>query len=292
MNVNIQVSRPFIFTRPCIDFDWPGLYGLDMEHILQTNDVQGLQQIIPSLVYGDIYSSLQNAGVSSEVIELAQLQQFLAQWLLYLQEQYGLALEQAHTFPPNVGALRELQLERERLKHELAKERAAIQTDKMLLRLASVKPDSLGSLHRCQVCSKVFAEHEFLRQHYEKYHPGVSIPRPPIPYQKAPHVHHCCHHLEPQAPQEPTQPLPPPLPKPHVQVEDVGTQRTPMVATSSLPMRDTLPPTPVLAAKEPAPILPSVETAVQLEPADSLASPSIDIFADYEDADMLRAYLT
>lgn len=293
MNVNIQVSHPFVFTRPYIDFDWPTLYGLDMEAILRTNDVLTLQNIVPSLVYGDILSSLQNAGVSIEIIELAQLQQFLAQWLLYLQEQYSLALQHANSFPPNTAALKELQLERDRLKQELARERAAIQTDKMLLRLATVKPDSLGSLHRCQVCNKVFAQYDFLRQHYEKYHPDSPLPPPPIPYQKAPHVHHCCHHQVQEAPPKESQaPLPPPPPpKIQVEVEDVGTQRTPATITS-LPLRDTLPPTPLLAIKDPVPTLPSVETAVQLEPNDALSSPSIDIFADYEDADMLRAYLS
>jgi len=210
-----QPTRPFVFQQPHRPVNWQELAGMDVERVLQEGDVQGFDRIADSLVYGDMYEELRASGLPRWAIKFCQLQQYFSQYLLYANQEmtaYIAELLKRNTYEqPYREALQEIR----RLRQALALEQQKRQSDNMLLRLASVKPELIETLPRCLECGKAFGDYKFLVEHYRRRHPTAPIPRPPLPnLAPPPAVCTCCCHHKPEPPPPKKEPTPPPPPPP------------------------------------------------------------------------------
>lgn len=222
-NITLTPSAPFMFQRPYKPFNWQSLVGMDVERVLQENDIVGFDPILDSLIYGDMHSELAG-NVPSWAVKVYQLQQYLAQYLIYTQEQLRLYIAQLLERPDYADELARARARINQLERELQLERQKRQSDNMLLRLASVKPELLETLPRCLECGKAFGDYKFLVNHYHKRHPGCRIPPPPLPNLVPPQQPcQCCCHVVVQSPPKPPPrsptPEPPPSKDPSTKVE-------------------------------------------------------------------------
>ncbi|EFO62065.1 Zinc finger domain protein [Giardia lamblia P15] len=192
---------PFQYSKPYVPFDWKELYGLNLENALARNDFRVFGTVASSLAFGDIETPFRQGGVPEDVVRLASVQQYLAQYLLHMQDVLMYEIELARANPPPSPDIQALLAERDALRKQLRIERAKRQTDAMMLRLASVNPETVNMLFRCHVCGKVFADYHFLVSHYEKRHEGIHpIQPPPFKPPPASQQNHCCKlHMLPQA---------------------------------------------------------------------------------------------
>lgn len=210
-----QATRPFVFQQPHRPVNWQELAGMDIERILQEADIQGFERISDSLVYGDMYEELRAAGLPRWAIKFSQMQQYYSQYLLYANQEmaaYIAELLKRKTFEEEC---RRAYAEIDRLRKALALETQKRQSDNMLLRLASVKPELLETLPRCLECGKAFGDYKFLVEHYRRRHPNAPITRPPLPnLAPPPAVCGCCCHSKPEQPPPPPKPATPRPPTP------------------------------------------------------------------------------
>ncbi|KAH0572407.1 hypothetical protein SS50377_26617 [Spironucleus salmonicida] len=176
-NQGITGTHPFFYQRPTRPFDWQEFASRDIDMICNNSDIQQLGPLIQSLVHGDLNASLQGINVPAWVGRVFQSQQLFAQYLLYVQEQLQIQLQQ-----PRIGEKEnEMQAQINDLKRQLKAERQKRQADTMMLRLASLKPELVEHMPRCLECGKAFGDYQFLVSHYMRRHPGCEIPPPPMP---------------------------------------------------------------------------------------------------------------
>lgn len=178
---------PFQYSKPYVPFDWKELYGLNLENALARNDFRVFGTVASSLAFGDIETPFRQGGVPEDVVRLASVQQYLAQYLLHMQDVLMHEIDLARANPPPSPDIQALLAERDALRKQLRIERAKRQTDAMMLRLASVNPETVNMLFRCHVCGKVFADYHFLVSHYEKRHEGIQPIQPP-PFKPPQHL--------------------------------------------------------------------------------------------------------
>lgn len=126
---------PFQYSKPYVPFDWKELYGLNLEDALARNDFRVFGAVASSLAFGDIESPFRQGGVPEDVVRLASVQQYLAQYLLHMQDVLMHEIELARANPPPSSDIQALLAERDALRKQLRIERAKRQTDAMMLRL-------------------------------------------------------------------------------------------------------------------------------------------------------------
>lgn len=226
---------PFQYSKPYVSFDWKELYGLNLEDALARNDFRVFGTVASSLAFGDIETPFRQGGVPEDVSKLASIQQYLAQYLLHMQDVLMHEIEIARANPQPSPDIQALLAERDALRKQLRIERAKRQTDAMMLRLASVNPETVNMLFRCHICGKVFADYSFLVLHYEKRHEGIQPIQPP-PFKPPPVLqqNHCCRlHAAPQVktPLQPSQP-------PQVAARSLQTSLVPEVPKPEEPPSD------------------------------------------------------
>lgn len=197
---------------PTSEFTFQRTTGLFNERqVMELNpdymDVGRLNTSLSSLVYGDIRTFVCSKNTPNWAVKLCQVQQYFAQYLLYTTSQcetYLRELVTPHT-DPNLAI--SLQQEIERLRTEIKRTQQKHETENMMYRLMSVRPDVVEALPTCLHCGKMFGAYEFLLAHHKRRHPGYPDPKPPVPsFAPLPRPCQCCIHED--------KPAVPAIPKP------------------------------------------------------------------------------
>lgn len=170
--MNFTAQNPFVYQLPSSPFDWRLFASTDVEGAIATQNIPAMLTLVDNLAFGEL-----EAPVGLQRVFRAQ--QFMLQYLIYVQSE----LTQQLANVPN-GDYEQLRLENQRLRRELQLERQKRQSDNMMLRLASLKPELIEAMPRCLECGKAFADYRYLVSHYQRRHPGKQIPPPPLPNYK------------------------------------------------------------------------------------------------------------
>lgn len=198
---------------PTNEFTFQRTTGLFNERqVLELNpdymDIAKLNTSLSSLIYGDIGTFVCNRNTPNWAVKLCQVQQYFAQYLLYTTSQcetYLRELVTPHT-DPNLAI--SLQQEIDKLKSEIKRIQQKHETENMMYRLMSVRPEVVEALPTCLHCGKMFGAYEFLLAHHKRRHPGYPDPRPPVPsFAPLPRPCQCCIHEDNPTNQTPAEPV-------------------------------------------------------------------------------------
>ncbi|CAL6115062.1 Conserved_hypothetical protein [Hexamita inflata] len=205
---NFEAQKPFIFVPPQAPFDWRLFASTDIDQAISQQNVGAIMHLVDTLAFGEL-------DAPTGLQKVFKTQQFLLQYLIYVQQEL-----QTQLLMQPVNDTEAIKQENENLKKELKQLRQKMQSDQMIARMASLKPELVEHVHRCLECGKGFADYKFLVQHYQSRHPGSKIPPIPLPNYKIekPEYKLCNCKLE--------------LPKPPIVVEKLPTPKLAQTQTN------------------------------------------------------------
>lgn len=207
--IDFTPTNEFTFQRTTGLFNERQVLELNPDHM----DITKLNSSLSSLVYGDIGTFVCNRNTPNWAVKLCQVQQYFAQYLLYTTSQCETYLRELVTPQTDPNLAISLQQEIGKLRGEIKRIQQKHETENMMYRLMSVRPEVVEALPTCLHCGKMFGAYEFLLAHHKRRHPGYPDPKPPVPsFAPLPRPCQCCiHEDEPakQVPPEPINPTPP-----------------------------------------------------------------------------------
>ncbi|ESU36311.1 Hypothetical protein DHA2_10033 [Giardia duodenalis] len=199
--IDFTPTSEFTFQRTTGLFNERQVMGLNPDYM----DIARLNTSLSSLVYGDIGTFVCSRNTPNWAVKLCQVQQYFAQYLLYTTSQCEAYLRELVTPQTDPNLAVSLQQEIERLKAEIKHIQQKHETENMMYRLMSVRPEVVEALPTCPHCGKMFGAYEFLLAHHRRRHPGYPDPKPPVPsFAPLPRPCQCCIHED-----EPAKPAPP-----------------------------------------------------------------------------------
>ncbi|EFO62637.1 Hypothetical protein GLP15_4754 [Giardia lamblia P15] len=227
---------------PTSEFTFQRTTGLFNERqVMELNpdymDIDRLNTSLSSLVYGDIGTFVCNRNTPNWAVKLCQVQQYFAQYLLYTTSQCEAYLRELVTPQTDPNLAISLQQEIEKLKAEIKRIQQKHETENMMYKLMSVRPEVVEALPTCLHCGKMFGAYEFLLAHHKRRHPGYPDPKPPVPsFAPLPHPCQCCIHED-----EPAKPVPAGPVTIEVGLNPASEQPSSLVTVAPLPQESLLP---------------------------------------------------